>query len=89
MQRARELGDYADLEAHYHKRPGLWVEPKGDWGRGAVTLVEIPTDKEIYDNIVAYWRPAEPIPAGSRAAAELPAQLGGWRTSGYRAARAC
>ncbi|MEE4188785.1 MAG: glucan biosynthesis protein, partial [Roseobacter sp.] len=28
------------------------------------TLVEIPADKEIYDNIVAYWRPATPVKAG-------------------------
>jgi len=67
MQRARRLSDFADLEALYHNRPGLWVEPKGDWGRGAVTLVEIPTEEEIYDNIVAYWRPAEPLPAGKQA----------------------
>ncbi len=66
MQRARELADYADLEALYHNRPGLWVEPKGDWGKGAVTLVEIPTAEEIYDNIVAYWRPAEPMQAGQQ-----------------------
>lgn len=66
MQRARKLSDFADLEALYHNRPGLWVEPKGDWGKGTVTLVEIPTDKEIYDNIVAYWRPSEPLPAGER-----------------------
>ena len=64
MQRARKFGDFADLEAHYHKRPGLWVEPQGDWGKGAITLVEIPTDKEIYDNIVAYWRPSEPWQPG-------------------------
>ncbi len=64
MQRARALADFADLEANYHKRPGLWIEPDGAWGRGAVALVEIPSDKEIYDNIVAYWRPAEPLPAG-------------------------
>ncbi|MCB1343438.1 MAG: glucan biosynthesis protein [Pseudooceanicola sp.] len=64
MQRARKLSDYADLEAHYHQRPGVWVEPKGDWGAGSVTLVEIPADKEIYDNIVAYWRPRDPILAG-------------------------
>ena len=63
---ARSFSDYADLEAHYHKRPGLWVEPKGDWGKGTVTLVEIPADQEIYDNIVAYWRPMEPYTAGSR-----------------------
>ena len=64
MQRARRQSDFADLEALYHRRPGLWVEPQGDWGRGSVTLVEIPTDKEIYDNIVAYWRPARAVPAG-------------------------
>lgn len=66
MQRSRDLADFEDLEALYHRRPGLWVEPRGDWGKGAVTLVEIPADKEIYDNIVAYWRPADPLPAGQR-----------------------
>jgi glucans biosynthesis protein len=64
MQRARDLGDYNDLVAHYERRPSLWVEPVGDWGPGAVMLVEIPTDKEINDNIVAFWHPAEPLKAG-------------------------
>lgn len=64
MQRARQPGDYNDLEAHYESRPSLWVEPEGDWGKGAVVLVEIPTDKEINDNIVAFWRPAAPLAAG-------------------------
>lgn len=64
MQRARRPGDYNDLEAFYERRPSLWVEPSGDWGPGAVMLVEIPTDKEINDNIVAFWRPAEPLRAG-------------------------
>lgn len=66
MQRSRRFGDFDDLESLYHRRPGLWVEPRGDWGAGAVTLVEIPADKEIYDNIVAYWRPRTPYPAGQR-----------------------
>jgi glucans biosynthesis protein len=65
MQRPRKFSDYADLEALYHKRPSLWVTPHEEWGPGAVTLVEIPADLEIYDNIVAYWRPASPYPAGS------------------------
>lgn len=65
MQRSRKLSDFNDLEAFYHSRPCLWVEPAGDWGKGAVTLVEIPADKEIYDNIVAYWRPRDPYAAGS------------------------
>ena len=65
MQRPRAFRDYADLEALYHKRPALWVTPGEDWGDGSVTLVEIPADLEIYDNIVAYWRPATPIAAGA------------------------
>jgi periplasmic glucans biosynthesis protein len=64
MQRARQPGDYNDLVAHYERRPSLWVEPVGDWGAGAVMLVEIPTDKEINDNIVAFWRPTQPLKAG-------------------------
>ncbi|AXI55831.1 Glucans biosynthesis protein G (plasmid) [Pseudoseohaeicola sp. NH-UV-7] len=67
LQRERRFGDFADLEALYHRRPGLWITPKGDWGRGAVTLVEIPADLEIYDNVVAYWRPSDPIPQGGEA----------------------
>ncbi|MBA2590007.1 MAG: glucan biosynthesis protein [Alphaproteobacteria bacterium] len=57
MQRDRNFADYEDDGAHYNKRPGLWVEPKGNWGAGAVQLVEIPTEDETHDNIVAYWRP--------------------------------
>ncbi|MCK9910328.1 glucan biosynthesis protein, partial [Microbacteriaceae bacterium K1510] len=48
----------------YNKRPGIWVEPVGEWGEGAVQLVEIPTDDEIHDNIVAYWVPKAPVKAG-------------------------
>lgn len=65
MQRARDFGDFNDLEALYHLRPGLWITPGEGWGRGSVQLVEIPADLEIYDNIVAFWRPAEDIKAGS------------------------
>ena len=65
MQRTRDPERYADLEAHYENRPSLWITPEEDWGEGAVELIEIPADKEIYDNIVAYWRPTAPIAAGS------------------------
>ncbi len=65
MQRARKLSDFADLEAHYQDRPSLWIEPEDDWGPGVVRLVEIPSDQEIYDNIVAYWRPRDVMAAGS------------------------
>jgi periplasmic glucans biosynthesis protein len=61
MQRDREFDHYLDVEAHYHQRPSFWVEPIGKWGKGAVELVEIPTDSETNDNIVAYWISAKPL----------------------------
>lgn len=65
LQRNRNYDSYNDYTTSYEKRPSLWVEPVGDWGKGSVVLVEIPSQSEINDNIVAYWQPAEPIPAGS------------------------
>lgn len=65
IQRNRDAVTYQDFESHYDQRPSLWVEPVGDWGQGAVVLVEIPSDSEINDNMVAYWSPKDPIAAGS------------------------
>lgn len=64
MQRARAFADYEDIEAAYHLRPSVWIEPRGDWGRGEVRLVELPTPDETNDNIVAFWTPAAPPSAG-------------------------
>lgn len=63
-QRARRYEDFEDLEAGYEKRPSLWIEPVGDWGEGFVELVEIPTNSEFNDNVVAYWRPDGAVPPG-------------------------
>ncbi len=63
-QRDREFDNYQDPSAHYERRPSVDVEPIGDWGRGAVRLVEIPTDLEVNDNIVAFWVPEGRIRAG-------------------------
>jgi glucans biosynthesis protein len=60
-QRDRVFDHYLD-GVYYERRPTLWVEPKGNWGKGAVELIEIPTDDEIMDNIVAAWVP-EHLPA--------------------------
>ncbi len=64
MQRDRDFGNYQDLEAQYHARPGYWVEPQGEWGQGRIDLIEIPTVNEAFDNIVACWTPQEPLPVG-------------------------
>lgn len=65
MQRDRVFAHYQDLEADYHHRPSYWVEPTGDWGEGAVELVEIPSNEEIHDNIVVFWVPRDRPKAGS------------------------
>ncbi len=64
IQRSRSFADYQDLEAYYERRPSAWVQPRDSWGLGAVRLFEIPTDEEIHDNIVAFWKPAQPLAAG-------------------------
>jgi len=64
LQRDRNFDHYLD-GVYYDRRPSLWVEPKGQWGKGAIQLVEIPTDDEISDNIVAAWVPETPPAPGT------------------------
>jgi glucans biosynthesis protein len=64
LQRDRDFDHYQD-GVYYDRRPSLWVEPAGHWGKGSVQLVEIPTDDEIHDNIVAMWVPEKAATAGS------------------------
>jgi len=64
LQRKRDFRDFGDLEVLYGRRPSLWIEPIGDWGVGAVDLVEIPTNSEYNDNIVAFWRGRDALRAG-------------------------
>lgn len=64
MQRKRAFTDYLDPAVLYNRRPSLWIEPVGDWGRGEIQLVEIPTSNETEDNIVAFWRPRDRLEAG-------------------------
>ena len=59
LQRDRSFDHYQDDGVFYERRPSLWVEPKSGWGRGSVQLVELPTPDETFDNIVAFWNPAE------------------------------
>lgn len=67
-QRDRVFENYQDEGAQYERRPSVWVEPKGEWGRGAVMLVEIPTPDETFDNIVAFWKPEAPVEPGQEIA---------------------
>jgi len=65
MQRGRGFARYEDLEDRYELRPSVWIEPLGDWGKGRVELVEIPTADETNDNIVSFWVPEQMPAAGT------------------------
>ena len=64
LQRDRHFASYEDLESHYERRPGVWIEPQGDWGAGRVELLQFHTPDETHDNIAAYWVPAQLPPPG-------------------------
>jgi len=64
LQTPDNFAAFRDAEGAYHRRPSALVEPVGDWGAGAVQLLEIPTPNEYADNIVAFWRPAAPLEPG-------------------------
>jgi glucan biosynthesis protein len=64
LQLDRDFTHYQDVMGWYNKRPSLWVEPRNHWGKGAVSLMEIPTTGETLDNIVCFWQPEKPMKAG-------------------------
>jgi glucans biosynthesis protein len=68
LQRDRSFASYQDNEALYHRRPSLWVRPVEPFGPGAVHLLELPTDNEFNDNIVAFWASDAPTRPGARIA---------------------
>lgn len=60
-QRDVIFSDYEDLNARYEQRPTTWVEPQGEWGKGHIVLVQLPTNDETNDNIVAFWSPQSSV----------------------------
>jgi glucans biosynthesis protein len=75
LQRDRAFEAFHDDDQRFERRPSLWVEPLGDWGQGAVQLLEIPSDSEINDNVLAYWRPPRTHGRGKRSVSGLPSIL--------------
>jgi glucans biosynthesis protein len=63
IQEDRQFSAYEGIATNYQRRPSVWVQPDGDWGKGQVRLVELPTNNRDMDNVVAFWVPAhEPAP---------------------------
>jgi periplasmic glucans biosynthesis protein len=55
IQRDQNFNDYQDPGSRYDLRPSVWIVPRGNWGPGHVELIQIPSDTEKNDNIVAFW----------------------------------
>ncbi|NNC24068.1 glucan biosynthesis protein D [Salinisphaera sp. USBA-960] len=64
VQHDHDFDSYRNTVAWYNRRPSLWIEPQNDWGKGAVTLIEIPTVGETVDNITVFWQPHQTVSAG-------------------------
>jgi glucans biosynthesis protein len=63
VQRDRNFNHYQDLFHAYENVPSVWVAPHGNWGAGQLHLVELSTQYEGLDNVVAFWDPAvKPAP---------------------------
>lgn len=64
LQRDRRFDAYEDGDADRERMPSAWVSLTKPRGPGRVVLVEIPSRNDTNDNIVAFWSPREPLPAG-------------------------
>ncbi len=57
VQRDRSFSSYQDIEARYHERPTVRVEPIEGFDQGKLHLIEMPTIDETGDNVVLVWDP--------------------------------
>lgn len=64
LQRDRSYASYLDVEAAYHHRPSVKVEPIEGFADGRLHLIELPTNDETNDNVILAWEPAEPLEVG-------------------------
>ena len=57
VQRDRAFTSYQDVEAAYHNRPSVKVEPVSGFANGKLHLIEMPTIDETNDNVILVWEP--------------------------------
>jgi len=64
LQRDRDFQHYQDSYAKYNIRPSAWIVPHGNWGKGSIQLIQLPTNNTNTDNVVLFWHPDQAIKAG-------------------------
>ena len=63
LQRDRQFDHYQDKDLLYNVRPSAWVTPH-DWGKGKVTLFQLPSNTKDTDNVILFWQPEHLPKAG-------------------------
>jgi glucans biosynthesis protein len=66
FQRDTVFASYEDPGARYDRRPSALVETRAGFDDGRVVLVQLPTNNEYMDNVVAFWAPEGAVEAGTR-----------------------
>jgi glucans biosynthesis protein len=64
LQRDRSFSSYQDIEARYHDRPSVRVEPVKGFDHGKLHLIEMPTIDETGDNAILLWDPQPTLEVG-------------------------
>jgi periplasmic glucans biosynthesis protein len=64
LQRDRQFDHYQDKDLLYNVRPSAWIVPQGNWGKGKVTLFQLPSDTKDTDNVILFWQPEHLPKAG-------------------------
>lgn len=64
LQRDRRFASYEDMEANYHHRPSVKVEPIEGFDQGKLHLIEMPTEDETDDNVILLWEPQNELEIG-------------------------
>ncbi len=65
LQRDRSYSSYLDIEAAYHHRPSVRVEPVAGFANGKLHLIELPTNDETNDNVILAWEPQPTLAVGT------------------------
>jgi glucans biosynthesis protein len=55
IQKDGNFDHYQDIGARYERRAWVFVEPGEGFGTGYLELLEIPSSREIHENIQAFW----------------------------------
>ena len=66
VQRDRDYAHYQDPAMDYNLRPSAFVTPHGNWGKGAVQIIQLVTNNTNTDNVVLQWHPDRVPQEGER-----------------------